>query len=120
MKQVQKEAMTFLCLQLVVTMFDALGLSFALLVSAGGAFGYYKSGSVASLVSGLAFGVLLALGSFQLGQDNRNATLLFVSSGILGAVMGFRFVQTGKLMPAGVFCVLSLLMAIRSAYVAWK
>ncbi|KAL7054665.1 hypothetical protein AAHC03_025881 [Spirometra sp. Aus1] len=113
-------------------MFDALGLSFALLVSAGGAFGYYKSGpnhfhfelsplgSVASLVSGLAFGVLLALGSFQLGQDNRNATLLFVSSGILGAVMGFRFVQTGKLMPAGVFCVLSLLMAIRSAYVAWK
>uniref|UniRef100_A0A0X3P676 Transmembrane protein 14C n=1 Tax=Schistocephalus solidus TaxID=70667 RepID=A0A0X3P676_SCHSO len=101
-------------------MFDALGLSFALLVSAGGVFGYYKSDSVVSLVSGLTFGVLLALGSFQLGQDNRKATILFLSSGLLSAVMGFRFAKTGKLMPAGVFCSLGLLMAIRSAYIMWK
>uniref|UniRef100_A0A915JHD1 Uncharacterized protein n=1 Tax=Romanomermis culicivorax TaxID=13658 RepID=A0A915JHD1_ROMCU len=56
--------------------------------------------SVPSLIAGLAFGVILAAGG----------------SGLLAVVMGYRFYNTYKIMPAGMVCALSLMMLIRSLY----
>lgn len=78
------------------------------LVLAGGALGYAKKRSLASLGAGLAFGGLL-IGSGVLITKNesfRGHALATGVTGIMAAAMTQRYFSTRKFMPAGVVAVL--------------
>ncbi|KYO30458.1 transmembrane protein 14C isoform X1 [Alligator mississippiensis] len=92
---------------------DWIGFGYAALVASGGITGYIKAGSVPSLAAGLLFGSLAGLGAYQLSQDPKNVWLSLVASGTLTAVMGIRFFNSGKFMPAGLIAGASLLMVGR-------
>ncbi|KAM5157562.1 transmembrane protein 14C-like isoform 1-T2 [Mantella aurantiaca] len=86
------------------------GFGYAALVATGGVVGYVKAGSVPSLAAGLLFGGLAGLGAYQMSQDSKNILLSLIASGTLAGVMGYRFYNSGKLMPAGLIAGASLLM----------
>lgn len=65
--------------------------------------------------AGLLFGSALAFGAWQVSQDPSNYTLQLATSSLLAGVMGYRFYNTGKVMPAGAVCILSLAMVVRIA-----
>uniref|UniRef100_U3BYM9 Transmembrane protein 14C n=1 Tax=Callithrix jacchus TaxID=9483 RepID=U3BYM9_CALJA len=90
-----------------------LGYGYAALVASGGIFGYVKTGRVPSLVVGLFFGSLAGLGSYQLSQDPRNVWVFLATSGTLAGIMGIRFYNSGKFMPAGLIAGASLLMVAK-------
>ncbi|XP_008277886.1 transmembrane protein 14C-like [Stegastes partitus] len=89
---------------------DWIGLSYAVLVSAGGVLGYVKAGSVTSLVAGLLFGLLAAAGAYLTSQNPRNVWLSLGTAGTLAVVMGLRFLNSWKFMPAGLMTLASALM----------
>lgn len=81
-------------------------------------FNYYvsiSSGSIPSLGAGLLFGSALAYGAYQVSQDPSNYTTQLATTSILAGVMGYRFYNSGKVMPAGIVCALSIAMIIRIA-----
>ncbi|XP_040288964.1 transmembrane protein 14C [Bufo bufo] len=86
------------------------GFGYAALVATGGVVGYVKAGSVPSLAAGLLFGSLAGLGAYQMSQDSKNVLLSLFASGTLAGVMGYRFYNSGKIMPAGLIAGASLLM----------
>ncbi|NWU07423.1 TM14C protein, partial [Cephalopterus ornatus] len=73
------------------------------------------SGSVPSLAAGLFFGGLAGLGAYQLSQNPNNIWLSLITSGTLSAIMGTRFYNSRKFMPAGLIAGVSLLMVGRLA-----
>ncbi|GAA5831521.1 hypothetical protein JCM3766R1_001784 [Sporobolomyces carnicolor] len=79
-----------------------LGFVSAALISIGGLMGFLKRGSVASLVAGTGSGLLLAY-----GVNSRNDRLVAGVAGLLFFVMGSRFVNSKKFMPAGLVTLLS-------------
>ncbi|MBN3285873.1 TM14C protein, partial [Polyodon spathula] len=87
-----------------------IGFGYAALVASGGIIGYVKAGSVPSLAAGLLFGSLAGLGAYQMSQDPKNVWMSLVASGTLTGVMGMRFFNTGKFMPAGLIAGASVLM----------
>ena len=92
---------------------------FGVLTIAGGIVGYVKAGSVASIIAGSITGVLLLVAAFLL-TDHRGvglATALVIS---LLLVVQFvpKFLQTGRVMPAGMMSILSVIGVI-AAIVAW-
>ncbi|CAO1369082.1 unnamed protein product [Diamesa tonsa] len=99
---------------------DYLGYGFAAIVAAGGIFGFVKAGSVASLSAGLIFGALLAAGSFMNGRSPPKPLLQLVVTLILLIMMGYKFSQSGKFMPAGLIVVLSIIIFVRSIVVYRK
>ncbi|XP_063218297.1 transmembrane protein 14C [Bacillus rossius redtenbacheri] len=94
---------------------DVLSFAYAAAVAAGGVVGYVKAGSLPSLGAGLLFGGLLGYGAFQTSQNPNNYYLLLGTSAVLGGVMGMRFYNSGKIMPAGLITVLSVAMVLRLA-----
>jgi len=92
---------------------------FGLLTIAGGIMGYVKAGSVASIIAGAITGVLLVVAAFLL-PENRVAGLAtaLVISVLLAAQFAPKFLRTGKVMPAGMMSVLSVI-GIIAAIVAW-
>lgn len=68
-----------------------------------------------SLAAGLLFGGALAYGAFQVSQDPSNYSVQLTTSSILAGVMGYRFYNSGKIMPAGVVCAISGVMIVRIA-----
>ncbi|XP_053508874.1 transmembrane protein 14Cb [Ictalurus furcatus] len=92
---------------------DWLGYVFAALTATGGIVGYIKAGSFMSLVGGLVFGCLAALGSFQVSQNPKNILLSFGTYGTLAVLMGVRFLSSWKIMPAGLLTGASLFMLLR-------
>ncbi|XP_054984364.1 transmembrane protein 14C [Sorex araneus] len=90
-----------------------IGFGYAALVASGGIIGYAKAGSVPSLAAGLLFGGLAGLGAYQLAQDPRNIWVSLVASGTLAGIMGMRFYNSGKFMPAGLIAGASLLMVAK-------
>ncbi|XP_044263180.1 transmembrane protein 14C [Tribolium madens] len=97
---------------------DIPGFLYAGAVAAGGVLGYYRAGSIPSLAAGLLFGSALAYGAFQVSRDPSNYSVQLVTSSILAGVMGYRFYNSGKIMPAGVVCALSGAMIVRIAFKA--
>ena len=71
--------------------------------------GYAKSGSMPSLGAGLLFGSAAAFGAYQVSQNPKNYQVALLTSAALLAVMGARFYNSGKFMPAGLISGLSLL-----------
>ena len=92
---------------------------FGVLTIAGGIVGYVKAGSVASIIAGSITGVLLLVAAFLL-MEHRGvgmATALVISL-LLAVQFVPKFLQTGRVMPAGMMSILSVIGVI-AAIVAW-
>ncbi|XP_063346986.1 transmembrane protein 14A isoform X1 [Pelmatolapia mariae] len=92
---------------------DWIGFSYAAAVAFGGFMGYKRKGSVMSLMAGLVFGGLSAFGAYNITSDPKDIKVSLLSSGVLAVIMGMRYKNSGKLMPAGIMTGLSLLMVFR-------
>jgi uncharacterized membrane protein (UPF0136 family) len=92
---------------------------FGVLTIAGGIVGYVKAGSVASIIAGSITGVLLLVAAFLL-PEHRGAGLAtaLVISLVLAAQFVPKFLCTGRMMPAGIMSILSVIGVI-VAIVAW-
>jgi uncharacterized membrane protein (UPF0136 family) len=92
---------------------------FGVLTVAGGVVGYVKAGSVASIIAGSITGVLLLVAAFLL-PDHRATGLAtaFIISLLLAAQFAPKFIRTGRIMPAGMMSILSVI-GIIVAIVAW-
>jgi len=92
---------------------------FGLLTIAGGIMGFVKAGSNASLIAGSLSGLLLLLAAFLLPS---HAPLGPALGGIVSLLLiGYflpAFFRTGKMMPAGMMSLLSVL-GMAFAIVAW-
>ena len=92
---------------------------FGILTIAGGVIGYVKAGSMPSIVAGSISGILLLVAAFLL-PDHRVAglaTALIISLLLAGQFIP-KFIRTGKVMPAGMMSILSVI-GIIMAIVAW-
>ncbi|XP_026445378.1 protein FATTY ACID EXPORT 2, chloroplastic-like [Papaver somniferum] len=94
-----------------MSMSQKLTLAYAALVGVGGLMGYLKSGSQKSLTTGGLSALLLFYVYTQLPTNPVFASALGMglSAALLG-VMGSRFKNSGKVFPAGVVSVVSLVM----------
>src|SRR5213594_4626966 len=92
---------------------------FGILTIAGGVVGYVKAGSLPSIIAGAITGVLLLVAGALL-PEHRAAGLAtaFIVSLLLAAQFVPKFIRTGKVMPAGLMSILSVI-GIVVAVVAW-
>jgi len=92
---------------------------FGVLTIAGGIGGYVKAGSVASIIAGSITGVLLLVAAFLLPEHRGLglATALVISLLLAGQFVP-KFLQTGRMMPAGMMSILSVI-GIIAAIVAF-
>ncbi|KAK6622298.1 Transmembrane protein 14C [Polyplax serrata] len=95
---------------------EVYGFAYAATVATGGIIGYVKAQSFPSLAAGIVFGSLLGYGAYQLSKDPNNYHLSLGASLFLTALMGYRFISSGKIMPAGVVAGLSLINVLRLSY----
>eukprot|EP00096_Caligus_rogercresseyi_P005589 TRINITY_DN214_c0_g1_i1.p1 TRINITY_DN214_c0_g1~~TRINITY_DN214_c0_g1_i1.p1 ORF type:complete len:108 (+),score=27.16 TRINITY_DN214_c0_g1_i1:59-382(+) len=92
---------------------DYIGFAYSAAVALGGIMGFVKRGSIPSMAAGVVFGGAAAFGAYQFSESHKSYHVaLGVSSTLLG-VMGYRFVNSQKFMPAGLIAGLSLLMVVR-------
>ncbi len=92
---------------------------FGVLTVAGGIVGYVKAGSVASIIAGSITGVLLLVAAFVLPEHRAiGLAIAFIISLLLAAQFVPKFIQTGRVMPAGAMSILSVI-GIIVAFVAW-
>ena len=92
---------------------------FGVLTIVGGLIGYLKAGSTASIIAGSITGILLIVAGFVLPEHRMLgiATGLLISL-LLAAQFLPKFVRTGRVMPAGMMTVLSVI-GIFMAVMAW-
>ena len=92
---------------------------FGALTIVGGIVGYLKAGSVASIIAGSTAGVLLLIAAFLLPEHRAIglATALIMSI-LLAAQFVPKFLRTGRVMPAGMMSILSVI-GIIAVIVAW-
>jgi uncharacterized membrane protein (UPF0136 family) len=92
---------------------------FGLLTIAGGVMGYVKAGSTISLISGSISGVLILIAAFLLRS---NAVAGLVLGGLVSLLLiGYflpAFIRTGRMMPAGMMAILSILGVVFAIF-AW-
>ncbi|WWC59377.1 uncharacterized protein I303_101929 [Kwoniella dejecticola CBS 10117] len=92
---------------------DYLGYSYAALIALGGLMGGLKRGSKISLVAGCVFSLFAAYGASRVSQNPTDTIPSLATASTLLVMMGYRFFQSGKFMPAGLVTILSLGMVIR-------
>ena len=92
---------------------------FGILTIAGGIIGYVKAGSAPSIIAGSITGILLVIAAWLLPEHRAAglATALIVSL-VLAAQFVPKFIRTGKVMPAGMMSILSVI-GIVIGLVAW-
>jgi uncharacterized membrane protein (UPF0136 family) len=92
---------------------------FGILTIVGGVIGYVKAGSTASIIAGSISGIALLVAAFLLPG---NVAVGLILAGVVSVALAGRFIpafmQTGKVMPAGLMAVLSAIGVIM-AIVAW-
>ncbi|XP_061997186.1 protein FATTY ACID EXPORT 2, chloroplastic-like [Rosa rugosa] len=94
-----------------MSMSQKLTLAYALLIGVGGVMGFLKSGSNKSLLAGGISASLLYLVYTELPKRTVFASSLGLGlSAALLVVMGSRFKRSGKIFPAGVVSLVSLIM----------
>jgi uncharacterized membrane protein (UPF0136 family) len=92
---------------------------FGLLTIAGGVIGFVKAGSTASIIAGSISGILLLLAAFLMPQQLAVALIIVAVVSILLAGRFLpAFLKTGKMMPAGMMAILSVIGLV-VAIVAW-
>jgi len=92
---------------------------FGVLTIAGGVVGYVKAGSMASIIAGSITGVLLLVAGFVLPEHRAiGLATAFIISLLLAAQFVPKFIRTGRVMPAGMMSILSVI-GIVVAIVAW-
>jgi uncharacterized membrane protein (UPF0136 family) len=92
---------------------------FGVLTIAGGVVGYIKAGSVASIIAGSITGILLLVAAFLLPQHRGiGLATAFIISLLLATQFVPKFIRTGRVMPAGMMSILSVIGVI-AAIVAW-
>ncbi|KAK9892083.1 hypothetical protein WA026_018285 [Henosepilachna vigintioctopunctata] len=94
---------------------DVIGFVYAGVVAAGGIVGYVKAGSIPSLAAGLVFGSALTYGAYQQSVVPPNYIPQLVTASMLTGVMGYRFYNSGKIMPAGLICIISAGVIVKIA-----
>jgi uncharacterized membrane protein (UPF0136 family) len=94
-------------------------LVFGALTIVGGVIGYVKAGSLPSIIAGAITGILLLVAGWIL-PNNRTVGLAiaFTVSLLLAAQFVPKLIRTGKMMPAGLMSILSVI-GIVVAIVAW-
>ncbi|KAK3927716.1 Transmembrane protein 14C [Frankliniella fusca] len=92
---------------------DLIGFAYAAAVAAGGIAGYAKAGSIPSLGAGLLFGGVISYGAYQASQSPSSHAVMLGTSALLTSIMGMRFYNSGKFMPAGFVTILSAAMFLR-------
>ena len=92
---------------------------FGALTIIGGIIGYVKAGSVPSIIAGVITGLLLIIAAAVL-PEHRAAGLAtaFIVSLLLAAQFVPKLIRTGKVMPAGMMSILSVIGLV-VAIVAW-
>lgn len=94
-------------------------LIFGVLTIAGGVIGYFKAGSVVSIVAGSIMGILLLVSAWLLPEQLAvGLTIALFASAVLAAQFVPKFFRTGKVMPAGLMSILSV-VGIVMAVLAW-
>ena len=94
-------------------------LIFGALTIIGGIIGYVRANSLPSIIAGSITGVLLLVaGSLLSSHRVIGLATAFVVSLLLAAQFVPKFIRTGKVMPAGMMSILSLIGLI-VAIVAW-
>ncbi|MBW0512873.1 hypothetical protein O181_052588 [Austropuccinia psidii MF-1] len=91
---------------------DYIGYAYGAFVAIGGMIGYLKASSLPSLLAGTISGSLIALGAYRYQHKGKPDLILAISS-LLMVSMGKRFLNSKKLMPAGITSALSFAMVIR-------
>ncbi|OAY28521.1 protein FATTY ACID EXPORT 5 [Manihot esculenta] len=98
-------------------------IPYGLILVVGGLVGYVKKRSMASLGGGVGTGLLLVLAgylSLKAFERRKNSYLAFVIETVCAAaltfIMGQRYVQTSKIMPAGIIAGISALMTLFYVY----
>jgi uncharacterized membrane protein (UPF0136 family) len=92
---------------------------FGLLTIVGGVIGYVKAGSTASIIAGAISGIALIVAAFLiLGNPALGLIIAAIISVALAARFIPAFMNTGKVMPAGLMAALSVIGVIM-AIVAW-
>jgi uncharacterized membrane protein (UPF0136 family) len=94
-------------------------LIFGALTIIGGVIGYVKAGSLPSIIAGAITGILLLVAGWIL-PANRAAGLVvgLVVSLLLAGQFVPKFIRTGKVMPAGLMSILSVI-GIVMVILAW-
>lgn len=86
---------------------------FGLLTIAGGVVGFVKAGSTPSLIAGSITGVLLLVAAFLLPTHQLAGLIIgLLVSLLLAAQFVPKFFRTGKVMPAGIMSVLSVVALV--------
>ncbi|KAG4203964.1 hypothetical protein ERO13_A04G018500v2 [Gossypium hirsutum] len=92
-------------------------IPYGLILVAGGVIGYWRKGSTASLAGGGGTGLVLILAgylSLKAFEKKKNSyfalVLETVTAAVLTWIMGQRYYQTSKVMPAGIVAGISALM----------
>ena len=92
---------------------------FGVLTVAGGIVGYVKAGSIASVIAGSITGVLLLVAAFLLPEHRAiGLATAFIISLLLAAQFVPKFIRTGRVMPAGMMSILSVIGVIAAIF-AW-
>jgi len=92
---------------------------FGALTIVGGTIGYVKAGSAPSIIAGSITGLLLIIAGFILPEHRTTGlATAFVVSLLLAGQFVPKLLRTGKMMPAGMMSILSVIGLI-VAIVAW-
>ncbi len=102
------------------TQTDILSIAYAFVILVGGLAGYAKAGSISSLAAGLLFSLFAAFSAYQTSSNPTSVYSGMLTSGSLLSVMSYRFMISGKFMPAGLVAVLSAAQFIRLALRLFK
>jgi uncharacterized membrane protein (UPF0136 family) len=94
-------------------------LIFGALTIIGGVIGYAKAGSLPSIIAGAVTGVLLLVAGWILPTNRMMGIVIgLIISFLLAAQFIPKLIRTGKVMPAGLMSILSVI-GIVVAIVAW-
>lgn len=94
-------------------------LIFGVLTIIGGVIGYVKAGSLPSIIAGAVTGVLLLVAGALLPEHRAIGLATgFIVSLLLALQFVPKFIRTGRVMPAGMMSILSV-VGLVVAIVAW-
>ncbi len=90
-----------------------LVLIYGALLVIGGVMGFIKAGSQISLIFGTIFGGAVLLSGWAMLKKKKEGTYAaLILAFAIDALFTYRMMATGKLFPAGVICILSLVVII--------